>query len=108
MITCFATYNNIDQSYRCNVEWKKADIKEFIPYDSNFMKLVNRQKLIYDDRNQKSDYFWGGGLGQGWGRHVTSWYILYLDLGGGYMGEGICKNIHQAQSLRFVHLTVHE
>lgn len=37
--TVFATYNNIDPSYRYNVEWKKADRKEYMPYDFIFMKL---------------------------------------------------------------------
>lgn len=45
------TYINMDNSCRYYVDQKKADTKEYILYDSIFMKFKKRQKLTHIEKN---------------------------------------------------------
>lgn len=48
-------YNNIKESCKHNVKPKKPDTKEFISYDSTYIKF--KTKLIHAVKSQDSD--WG-------------------------------------------------
>lgn len=52
--------NNMDESQNWYIKWKRPVTKEHILFVSIYMKFRNRQKAIYDDRSQSSDYLWGG------------------------------------------------
>lgn len=82
-----------------NVEWKKTDVKEYVLYESIYMKLNNWQKLPMIIKVIIVPSF--GGALTGWAEEGAFWgtgNILCFDAVSGYMGVYFCK-IHQAEHI---------